>query len=191
MIDFINGVIARKGDGEVVVDVGGIGFRIAISAGSAEAIGQAGEEVRLLTWLLHKEDSMELFGFASEGERKLFGALLSVNGVGPRMALNILSGMPPEDLVSAIVRKDYGALTSIKGLGRKRAEKICFSLDGSLDDIDIDAGAGGAVRDAVDALVALGFPGSDSSRAVREASNAAGESSADALIRMALDILRK
>jgi len=191
MIDFINGTIARKDDGEVVVDVGGIGFRIAISAGSAEAIGQAGEEVRLLTWLLHKEDSMELFGFASEGERKLFGALLSVNGVGPRMALNILSGMPPEELVSAIVRKDYGALTSIKGLGRKRAEKICFSLDGSLDDIDIDAGAGGAVRDAVDALVALGFPGSDSSRAVREASNAAGESSADALIRMALDILRK
>ncbi len=192
MIDFVEGYIAKIGANFVVIDVSGVGFYVKVSSLTTSNIGCEGESVRLLTRLIHKEDSMELYGFASESERSLYDALLSVGGIGPKMAMTILSGMAVDELVSAIVRKDYKTLASIKGLGKKRAEKLCFELEEKLAKIEIASGAEKSpVRDAADALIALGYSPLDANRGVREAREIIGEANADALIRMALEILRK
>ncbi|MCK5833729.1 Holliday junction branch migration protein RuvA [bacterium] len=193
MIDFIRGFIARKGDNFVVIDVTGIGYYLSISKMTSDEIGQSGEEATLITRLLHREDTMELFGFANEEERFLYDALNSISGIGPRMALNILSGLGAEEFVFAVENKDLKLLSTIKGLGKKTAQKLCFELDGAFDKMAFHSSkkAGGAVRDAVSALVALGYNPLDANRGVREAVSLVGEKNIDAVIRTALEIIRK
>ncbi|HHS49757.1 MAG TPA: Holliday junction branch migration protein RuvA [candidate division Zixibacteria bacterium] len=192
MIDFIRGYIAKIGENFVVIDVAGVGYYIAISSNTAQEIGQAGEEAMILTRLLHREDSMELFGFATEPERQLYDALISVSGIGPKMAMSILSGIGAEEFVCAVANRDFKMLATIKGLGKKRAEKLCFELEGALDGIQVATSPrGGASVDAIDALVALGYSRAEAGQAVRDAAQIVGDSNADALIKTALSIIRK
>ena len=193
MIEFINGILASKSPSEAVIDVRGVGFRIAIPAGTFDALGQPGEEVTLLTRLVHRDDAMELYGFATELERVLYDRLIRASGVGPKMAIKILSGMRTSDLIEAIRMRDYKMLTSIPGLGRKRAERLCVELADALKDIDIPIAPVGmtAAVDAIDALVALGFQRSDTAKAIREVVDELGDVSADELIRETLNRLNK
>ncbi|RKZ31375.1 Holliday junction branch migration protein RuvA [bacterium] len=193
MIEFITGILASKTPSEAVIDLHGVGFLLSISAGTFDTIGQPGEEVTLLTRLIHREDTMELYGFATELERKIFDLLLSASGIGAKMAIKILAGMSAPELVAAISARDYKMLTSIPGLGRKRAEKLCVELEAKMGDLAVSAvPVGGAPSaDAIAALEALGFSRVEAARVIREISVELKDASVDKLIRAALNILNK
>jgi len=193
MIEFITGILASKTPSEAVIDLHGVGFLLSISAGTFDTIGQPGEEVTLLTRLIHREDTMELYGFATELERKIFDLLLSASGIGAKMAIKILAGMPAPELVAAISARDYKMLTSIPGLGRKRAEKLCVELEAKMGSIHVTVAPveGRPAADAVDVLETLGFPRADAREAVRKVSEELESAPADELIRAAINLLNR
>jgi len=193
MIDFITGILVYKKPSKAVVDVNGVGYSFIIPISTFDELGQPGEQVTLLTHLVHRDDAMELYGFATELERELFDSLISVSGIGPRMAVKILSGMPAPQLAGAICTRDFKMLTSIPGVGRKKAEKLCIELEGTIANIHITEGVipeSAAVSDAIDALVALGFSQRDAAEVIRKAKRDVGDVPAEDLIRVALALLR-
>ncbi len=163
MIEYLEGVLSAKEPMTAVIDVGGVAFGVHISLHTHDALPPTGERVRLLTHLHVREDAMQLFGFARAEERQLFRQLQGISGIGARMALNILSGIAPDDLRLRVSSGDVGALTRIPGIGKKTAERIVVELRDSfargLDEKE-RAAAGGrlSVRDeALLALQALGY----------------------------------
>jgi Holliday junction DNA helicase RuvA len=159
-----------------------------------ERLPREGEQVELRTYHVVREDSAELFGFLDASERILFGKLLGASGVGPRLALNMLSTMAPQHLVTAITMKDIAALKRIPGLGAKKAERLVLELADRLDDV-VAAGApagarasaaGSTVDEAVHALVALGYNAAEASTAVRKALDESGKLMGIDLIKAAL-----
>ncbi len=133
MISFIKGIIADKSLGIVVLDNNGIGFEIYVSTFCAETIGEIGEEVTLYTYLHVREDEMTLYGFKDKFEREVFLKLILVNGVGPKMAINILSGVSAQDLSFAIATQNAGILKGIKGVGAKIRDRILLELKEKID----------------------------------------------------------
>ena len=193
MLDFIRGFLVRKSPSEVVVDVGGVGFVLQIPGTTYDSIGQPGEKVSLLAKLIHREDTMELYGFATEIERGMFDLLLGVSGIGPKMAIKILAGMGADEIAESIRSRDYKRLTTIPGLGRKKAEKICLELESKVGKLPL-AKSGGVSRklgDAVDALAALGYPRPRAAEIVREIAKETGEKKTEEIIRLALAKLAK
>jgi Holliday junction DNA helicase RuvA len=178
MIEYIEGILAAKEAVTAVVDVGGVAFAVHISLHTYDELPHTGERVRLLTYLHVREDAMQLYGFAHPEERRIFRQLQSISGIGARMALNILSGISPDDLRLRVSNGDIGALTRIPGIGKKTAERIVVELrDNFAKGLDESerAAAGGrlSVRDeAMMALQALGY-----SRAVAEKAVTGGSSS--------------
>ncbi|MBR9977927.1 MAG: Holliday junction branch migration protein RuvA [Bacteroidetes bacterium] len=163
MIEFIEGILAAKGPVTAVIDVGGVGFALHISLHTQDTLPGEGEHVKLLTHLHVREDALLLFGFAHAEERRIFRQLQAISGIGARMALNILSGISPEDLRLRVTKGDVAALTRIPGIGKKTAERIVVELRDTLSR-DIDAGAStvsglrlGARDEALMALQALGY----------------------------------
>jgi Holliday junction DNA helicase RuvA len=128
MIERIKGILAEKSPTFVVVDVNGVGYGVNISAYTAGKLPEEGAEVLLYTNLVVREDSMTLFGFADKTEKDIFLMLLDVNGVGPKMAQRILSGVSPADLLNMIASDNKAALSKIKGLGKKTCEQMTLSL---------------------------------------------------------------
>jgi Holliday junction DNA helicase RuvA len=128
MIERIKGILAEKSPTFVVVDVNGVGYGVNISAYTAGKLPEEGAEVLLYTNLVVREDSMTLFGFADKTEKDIFLMLLDVNGVGPKMAQRILSGVSPADLLNMIASDNKAALSKIKGLGKKNCEQMTLSL---------------------------------------------------------------
>ena len=128
MIERIRGILAEKSPTFVVVDVNGVGYGVNISAYTAGKLPEEGAEVTLYTNLVVREDSMTLFGFADKTEKNIFLMLLDVNGVGPKMAQRILSGVTPADLLNMIASDNKAALSKIKGLGKKTCEQMTLSL---------------------------------------------------------------
>jgi Holliday junction DNA helicase RuvA len=193
MIDFVSGFLVSKTPSSAVVDVGGVGFSLTISATTCGSIGQKGEQLTLFTRLIHREDAMELYGFANEFERSMFDRLTTAHGVGPKLASKILSGMPAQDLALAIRSRNINALTKIPGLGKKRAEKLCLELEDALSDLPIESAAPGMAEsvDAIEALVALGFQRKDAMDAVRAAIAKLGNVPAPELVRSAMFDLKK
>ena len=124
MIDSISGICSRKSLTGVVLNVGGIGFKIALPLSSFEKLGAEGSKVTLLTYLHVREEVLELYGFLTPAERDLFVTLISVNGVGPKMALAIQSRFTPDELYQVIADNDVRRLTTVKGIGRRAAEAI-------------------------------------------------------------------
>ncbi len=184
MIALVRGrLVARDLDRAVVMTDGGIGYELAIPLGVYELLPKPGEEVTLHTHLVVREDQWLLFGFATAGERRLFERLLTANGVGPALALAMLSHLSSERLVRAIRDKDVATLQGVPRVGRKKAERLILDLADKLDDVLADAAAGGGVRpagagaaaeDAVRALVSLGYSTADAEKAVRAAIDAGG-----------------
>jgi holliday junction DNA helicase RuvA len=180
VIDHVRGRVVDRGPGSLVIAVGGLGLEIA-STRAAERIAAPGDEATVLTHLHVREDALQLFGFASVRERALFRLLLGVSGVGPRLALAIVSAYPAADLERAIASQDVALLSSVSGVGRKTAQKICVELRDRVAPVGTapaaPAPAPVAVPESADladpfyaareALVALGYPLADAEAALQ------------------------
>lgn len=202
MIERIHGILAEKSPTFVVVECGGVGYGINISAFTAGKLPEEGSEITLFTNLVVREDSMTLFGFADKTEKNLFLMLLDVNGIGPKMAQRILSGVSPADLLNMIASDNKSALSKIKGLGKKTCEQMTLSLKDkagamlqSLGDVEGSGITGmgvltGAKLEAVLALHTLGVKDPAAEKAVVKAAEILGDSAdAAALIPEALKYL--
>jgi len=192
MIARLSGILAEVSADSAVIDVGGVGYQLLASARTLDALGPVGSEVLVLTELQVREDAWTLFGFGSPAERHAFRALTSIQGVGGRLALAILSVLPPDDLARAAANGDKAVISRANGVGPKLAARIANELQGKLVP-GLAGGAGspapraGAAADALSALANLGFKPADASAAVNAAQDELGpEASLDALVRLAL-----
>jgi Holliday junction DNA helicase RuvA len=195
MIGQLRGRLADKRPSQVLVDVGGVGYQVAVPLSTYAALGELHSEVTLLIHTHVREDALALYGFLSSREKHIFELLLSASGVGPSLALKILSGMSVEELVPAIRGGDLVRLTKIPGVGRKTAERMVVELKDRLDAVTTESekpaasGAGGARTDVVSALVNLGYDGKAAESAVKEATRQAGDTNFEKLLRGALQAL--
>lgn len=199
MIAHLKGLLVSTGIDQAVIDVGGVGYAVGLSARSLAALGSPGEAVTVHTEMLVGDDFLRLVGFASEAERDWFRLLTSVQGVGARVALAILSVLDPAELARAVSTQDKAMVARANGVGPKLAERIVRELKDKAGTIASGplpigaAGAGGTVAtggpaaDALAALASLGFRPGEASTAVNAALEELGESaSLDALVRLAL-----
>ena len=192
MIARLTGTLAETSADGAVIDVGGVGYAVLSSARTLDSIGPIGGEVLILTEMQVREDSMTLFGFATAGEREAFRALTSVQGVGGRVALAILSALGPDELSRAVSAGDKAMIARASGVGPKLAQRIALELQGKLGLAAGVAGGpapvrGGAANDALSALANLGFKPAEASAAVAAAQEELGaEANLDALVRLAL-----
>ena len=174
MIATLRGAVAEKQPGRMVVDVGGVGYEVLIPLSTYYEVGERGADVSLRIHTHVREEALQLFGFLTRLELDLFERLIGVNGVGPRLALAVLSGMEPPALVEAVRASDVARLTGIPGVGRKTAERIALELKDKLpaaalageSDAGAEAGAGGLRNDVISALLNLGYPRPTVERAV-------------------------
>jgi Holliday junction DNA helicase RuvA len=164
-------LIVRDLERVEVLTAGGVAYEILIPTTVFERLPRLGEQVTLRTFHLVREDAVMLFGFLDGTEKLVFTRLLSINGVGPRLALAILSAMSVDALVRAVRERNAAALTAVSGVGKKTAERIALELSGKLDDVAVAPVSGGArsagAQEALRALAALGVTAADADRAVR------------------------
>lgn len=191
MISRVIGKLVRRDINSIeVLTSGGVAYEMLIPLSVFERLPREGQEVELRTYHVVREDSAELFGFLEHSERVLFGRLLGASGVGPRLALNMLSTMPPDRLIAAIITKDIAGLKRIPGLGAKKAERLVLELADRLDDVAVSTprGAPGSAtaEEAVHALVALGYNAAEATTAVRKALDEEGKLIGIDLIKAAL-----
>ena len=178
MIALVRGEVVSKLPGEVVIETGGVGYRLAVSANTLDAAPRAGEQGRLFTHLVLRDDAIQLFGFASEAERALFLMLIGVQGVGPKVALAVLSGGTPRELLNAIATGDSARFQAVPGIGKRTAERIIVELREKVagqaaDEIVVRRTATDDPRTlAREALVGLGY-------AAQEADDLLGASDGD------------
>jgi Holliday junction DNA helicase RuvA len=128
MLSYLKGILVEKRPTEIVVDINGIGFLLIIPISSYDKLGDTGSEIKILTYLHVREDALILFGFATAPERDLFEILLSVSGIGPKMAIGILSSISVDEFRIFILNRNYAALTTINGIGKKTAERLVLEL---------------------------------------------------------------
>ena len=192
MISFLVGVIEEKRENLVVIDVNGVGFEVNVSNNTLVSLPFEGESAKIYTYLAVREDGISLFGFSSVEERNLFNKLITVSGVGPKLAITILSGLSLSDLTVAIAKEDTKLLSKIKGLGKKTAERLCLELKDKLDvltfgneeasyDTNYDEDA---VQMATDTLISLGISKNEAYMLAR--ANAANNATAEEIISKSL-----
>jgi Holliday junction DNA helicase RuvA len=191
-------VVAEEADGSVVIDVGGVGYEVRAPLGtSGRATPSADGRVQLFTHLHVREDIMDLYGFASEVERRVFKLLIDVPNVGPKTALGVLSALPPAELAQAVAAKDVARLTRIDGVGKKTAERLVLELRERLQKIS-DLGSTQKVAPGapegdegrlIGALTNMGYRLPDAQRAVRALGDRVGRESLSDLLRDALSAL--
>ena len=192
MIARLSGILVETAAEGLVIDVAGVGYRVLASARSLDSLGPIGSEVVLFTELQVREDAWTLFGFTSVTERDSFRALTSVQGVGGRVALAILSALSPDDLARAVSAGDKAMIGRANGVGPKLAARIANELQGKLGAAGLGTVGGpapraGAAADALSALGNLGFKPAEASAAVSAAQDELGpDASLDALVRLAL-----
>jgi Holliday junction DNA helicase RuvA len=187
-------LIAKELDRVEILTKGGVGYELFIPLSVYESLPKLGEDAALHTHLVVKEDGWQLFGFSTAFERRVFQRVLLAKGVGPALALGMLSTLSAERVSRAIRERDINTLQSVPRVGRKKAEQIILDLADKLDDVQLDTGAvgaradgGGAADDAIRALVSLGYTTHDAERAVKAALDAGGAKlSATELIRASL-----
>ena len=173
LVSSVRGTLEGFGPDWADVEVGGITLRIAVPGSTLQGIGATGQEVRLLTSLQVREDSLTLFGFATEEERSVFEALIDISGVGPRLALSVLSRLSPESLASAVQAGDTTALGTVQGVGKKTASRIVLELKGKLQGDWSVAPSGPEDDEVLEALTALGYSSLEARRAVAAISDGA------------------
>ncbi len=187
MIGRLRGTLAVKETDRVLIDVGGVGYEASVSLNTFHRLGEPGEEVELEVVTNMRENALELFAFADADEKAFFSVLRSVSGIGPRLALAILSGLPPSQLAEAVAGRDIARLVGISGVGRKTAERLLVELTDKVPTLSAAAepSASGAESDAVAALVGLGYKRTDALRAV-EAVRDDADGTVETLLRRAL-----
>jgi len=192
MIARLTGTLAESGADHAVIDVAGVGYLVQASTRTLAAIGAVGGQVMLFTEMQVREDAITLFGFGSAGERDWFRLLTSVQGVGGRVALAILSVLAPEELSRAVASADKAMIARANGVGPKLAQRIAMELRDKVGAIDLGpspaaAPKGDAAADAMSALANLGFRPAEANAAVAAAVAELGEGAGlDALVRLAL-----
>ena len=191
MIARLSGILAEISADGAVIDVGGVGYQLLVSARTLDALGPVGGEVMVLTELQVREDAWTLFGFGSAAERDSFRALTSVQGVGGKVALAILSVLSPDELARAVAQEDKAMIGRASGVGPKLAARIANELKGKLGVTGLGGTApaprGGTAADALSALANLGFKPAEASAAVNAALDEIGpDADLDALVRLAL-----
>ena len=191
MIARLSGILAETAADSAVIDVAGVGYLVHLSGKTLDAIGPVGGEVLILTELQVREDAWTLFGFGSAAERDAFRALTSIQGVGGRLALAILSVLDPNELARAVANDDKAMIGRANGVGPKLAARIANELQGKLGVTGLGGGAptprAGAAADALSALANLGFKPAEASAAVNAAQDELGpDAGLDALVRLAL-----
>jgi len=196
MIGQLRGRLTDKRPNQVLVDVGGVGYLVQVPLSTYAALGELHGEVTLLIHTHVREDAFSLYGFLSSREKHFFEMLLSASGVGPSLALKILSGMSVEELVPAIRNSDLGRLTRIPGVGRKTAERMVVELKDKLDAVTVEAAErpapsspAGIEADVVSALVNLGYDARTAEGAVEEAKRETGTKNFEQLLRTSLQVL--
>jgi Holliday junction DNA helicase RuvA len=190
----LRGRILRKDAQAVVVDVGGVGYDVTIPVSTFYRLGEPGAEVTLLTYTHVREDALALFGFLTATEQTLFERLIAVAGVGPRLAISILSGIETPDLVGALRAGDVARLTRIPGVGKKTAERLVVELKDKMaglggDEQAPDEVAPGPQEDLVSALVHLGYARTEAERGVEKALKQGGHGPFEELLRRTLRVL--
>jgi len=192
MIERIRGKLIAKPPAGAVIEVGGIAFAVAVPLTSWEKLGAIGSEATLMTYLHVREDILQLYGFDSVTEREVFLQLLAVNGVGPKMALAILSRFSPEALVEVVQAQDVRRFQTVPGVGKRTAERLMVELKGKFGSVGVGSGfepspLGSAVSEAIRALETLGIPLVQADEAVRRAQRTAGlDASVEQLVKQAL-----
>jgi holliday junction DNA helicase RuvA len=182
VIAHLRGQILTKTPNSVVVECGGVGYELAISVATYSEIGGEGKEVRLHVHTHVREDALSLFGFAELAEKRLFEKLLTISGIGPKLAITVLSGINAKRLVGAIRSGDHATLTKIPGIGKKTAERVVLELKDKLDDMagfvpaDAPVSLGGIADDVLSALVNLGYARPAAQKAVEAAAKDASVS---------------
>jgi Holliday junction DNA helicase RuvA len=191
MIGSVRGRIASKTPPQLMVDVGGLGYELEAPMSTFFHLPPVGEEVRLLTHLVVREDAHILYAFATEGERRLFRSLIRVSGVGPKIALALLSGISVEAFSRCVVNEDIAALIRVPGIGRKTAERLVIEMRDRLTTPETtpgaappDAGVVSPEAEAYGALIALGYRPAEATRLLKAAGP--GTHSTEELIRRAL-----
>ena len=172
MIGRLTGVLLRKEPPALLLDVGGVGYELEAPMTTFYDLPAVGERVTLFTHLVVREDAHLLYGFSRESQRRLFRGLLKVNGVGPRVALAVLSGLSEEEFARCVLHEDLARLTQVPGIGRKTAERLVIEMRDKLarepeGDVPMSVAPADPVSEAVSALVALGYKPNEASRAVR------------------------
>jgi len=189
MIGSLRGRISAKTPPQLTLEVGGVGYELEAPMSTFFHLPVVGAEVRLLTHLVVREDAHVLYGFGSEDERRLFRSLIRVSGIGPKIALALLSGMSVADFYRSVHSQDISALTRVPGIGRKTAERLLVEMRDRLAVAELASEGGSVVAaspegEAYDALVALGYRPAEATRLLKAAGP--GTHSTEELIRRAL-----
>lgn len=191
VIAFLEGQLAERGDGVVVIQVAGIGYEVACSNATLARLGSPGSPARVFTYLHVREDALMLFGFAERSEREAFLLLIGVSGVGPKVALALLSAFSPDDLAAAVAAEDVAHISSVPGIGKKTAERVILELkdklgvpDGLAPRPGEPAPPSAALEEAKAALLGLGYTSAEVRLVLREVAGDA--ESAEELITAAL-----
>ncbi len=207
MIAYLSGMLLSKQATSAIVDVGGVGYDVAIPLSTFYELGEVGAPVQLRIYTHVREDSLQLFGFKTARERELFLQLISVSGVGPGLAIKLLSGMNADEMVASIRTNNLARLVSIPGVGRKTAERLVVDLRDKIaalsspaleEEFAAKAAAAGAPtsedsirNDALSALANLGYQKSAAEKAVAKAVDEGGELSVEVILRRSLRLLAK
>lgn len=181
MIAYLNGMLAGKGLDSIIVEVGGIGYRVLLSSRSIARLGNVGDRVRVITHLQVRDDGLTLYGFTHQEEKDLFMRLTAVSSVGPKVALSVLSTYDPAEVASAIAAQDLAAIQRVPGIGKKMAQRIVLELKESFGD-ELQAVLSGqskkalnAKKGALEALLSMGFTFEESELALKGAPDEASE----------------
>ena len=173
MIASLNGIVLSKKPEGIIIDVGGVGYHVSIPLCNLADIPDQGEKVFLHIYTHVREDVLQLYGFVTDEDRKVFTTLIGISGIGPKLGLTILSGMPVDRFIETISREDVALLSTIPGLGKKTASKIILELKGKLPSLDTEEnkseGRASHSGDAVSALMNLGYKRPVSENAVEKA----------------------
>jgi len=202
MIAFLSGKLLEKNANTVIVDVGGVGYEVTIPLSTFYELGEPGTDIGLRIYTHVREDAIQLFGFKTTRERDLYLKLISVQGIGAKSGITMLSGMSADEIVSAIRSNDLGRLTAIPGVGRKTAERLVIELRDKVGELAIAVGAGGSESsghlpvdavfdDALSALTNLGYQKAAAERALKKVVDEGTEMSVQKLLRRSLQVLAK
>ena len=203
MIAFLSGKLLEKEANSVIVDVGGVGYEVSIPLSTFYELGEVGDDVQLRVYTNVREDAIQLFGFHTARERDIYLKLISVQGIGAKSGIAMLSGMNADEIVAAIRTENVGKLTGIPGVGKKTAERLVIELRDKIGELakgvpaGVSTAAVGAVGaddvydDALSALVNLGYQRAAADKALQQARNEGVEASVQKLLRAALQKLAK
>ncbi len=201
MIGYLSGKLLEKQANAVLIDVSGVGYEVSIPLSTFYELGEVGSEVNLRIYTYVREDAIQLYGFKTDRERKLYLKLISVQGIGAKSGISLLSGMSADEIISAIRTDNLARLTSIPGVGRKTAERLVVELRDKVtefavspatqDGTDPGIPADAVFEDALSALVNLGYQRNAAEKALKQAIHDGTEMSVQKLLRRSLQLLAK